>query len=303
MIYFFCWGASFLERFAEFWPAQIARILKRARRLFRRRPRHDDLEAEAQIRASIIPFEMYGYGLALVLNKDVWTLEIIEFPPHAAPGQRIRRARRLREQREKRDELKRQAEARRAEDAAQRKARAAERAAKRAAKDAAKEAKRLEKAAKAAAAKERKQEKRKEKKGKGKDSAKRIIAVLLAQFAPMISMLYNIAAVSCENFKQACLRFVAFGDQIKAAFDAEPLTVRQQLSRWIAPSAEDCRNANIAAWKQDPLPRGATRERRLFCADFLPMWLDTIATPIEAMFVRDGRSLFGELILESECVS
>src|SRR5690242_4802145 len=104
MIYFFRWGETFLARFAEFWPAQIARILRRARRLFRRRPQDDDLEAAAQIRASIIPFEMYEYGLVLVLNKDVWTLEIVEFPPHARPGQRIRRARRLREQRERKEQ-------------------------------------------------------------------------------------------------------------------------------------------------------------------------------------------------------
>jgi hypothetical protein len=296
MIYFFCWGETFLARFAEFWPAQIARILRHANRLFCRRPQDDDLEAAAQISASIIPFEMYGYGLVLVLNKDVWTLEIAEFPPHARPGHRIRRARKLREQKEKKEQRKREAEAKRA-------ARAAERAANRAAKEAAKEAEKLEKAARAAEAKKQKDEKRKEKKGKHDDSTKRMIAALLAWLQPMISMLYNIATASCENFKQDCLGFVAFGDQIKTALRAEPLTVRQQLSRWIEPSAEECRNANIAAWKRDPLPRGAQRERRLFCADFLPMWLDTIATPLEAMFVRDGRSLFGELFLESECVS
>jgi len=144
---------------------------------------------------------------------------------------------------------------------------------------------------------------KKGKRAKKEDGDKRIVCALNQIFQATISMLYNIATASCENFKQDCLGFVAFGDQIKAAIDAKPLTVRQQLSRWIAPTAEDCRNANIAAWKQDPLPRGAQRERRLFCADFLPMWLDTIATPLEAMFVRDGRSLFGELFLESECVS
>ncbi|MFZ2031478.1 MAG: hypothetical protein WAU68_14290 [Vitreimonas sp.] len=303
MIYFFCWGETFLARFAEFWPAQIARILRRANRLFCRRPQDDDLEAAAQISASIIPFEMYGYGLVLVLNDDVWTLEIAAFPPHAEPGQRIRRARKLREQKERKALRKREAEAERATRAAERLARRAERAARRVVREAAKEVKKLEKAAKAAEAKKRKGEARKDKKGKDKDSAKRIIAALLAWLQPMISMLYNIAAILCENFRQVCLRLVAFGDQIKTALDAEPLTVRQQLSRWIAPSDEECRNANIAAWKHDPLPRGAQRERRLFCADFLPMWLDTIATPLEAMFVRDGRSLFGELFLESECVS
>jgi len=298
MIYFFCWGETFLARFAEFWPAQIARILRHANRLFCRRPQDDDLEAAAQISASIIPFEMYGYGLVLILNKDVWTLEIAEFPPHARPGQRIRRARKLREQKEKKAQRRFERAAARAARAAERQARADARAAERAVKAEAKRAKQLEKVARAAEAK-----KRKAKKGSDKDSAKRIIAATPAWLQPMISMLYNIATASCENFKQDCLGFVAFGDQIKTALRAEPLTVRQQLSRWIEPSAEDCHNANIAAWKQDPLPRGAQRERRLFCADFLPMWLDTIAAPLESMFVRDGRSLFGELFPESECVS
>jgi hypothetical protein len=80
------------------------------------------------------------------------------------------------------------------------------------------------------------------------------------------------------------------------------LTVRQQLLRWIVPTREDCRAASIAAWVEESLPRGSQRERRLFFADFLPIWLDTIA-PIESIFVCGGRSVFGERVLESECAS
>lgn len=277
MLYFFCWGKTFLARFDEFWPSQIARILRRANRLFRRRPHDDDLECAAQIRASIIPFEMYDYGLALVLNDDLWTLEIAELPSHAEPGQRIRRARRVREQRERKEERQR------------------ERAAERAEKQTAREAERAKKVAKEAAAK-------KGKKGKKKDAAARIISVLARALPPMLSVLYKIVAASCEMFRRVGRKLVTFADHIEGVVQVRPLTVRQQLLHWIIPSREECRTANIAAWKRDPLPRGSQRERRLFFADFLPIWLDTIA-PIESKFVCDGRSLFGELFLESECVS
>ncbi|MBI3437629.1 MAG: hypothetical protein HY054_03070 [Proteobacteria bacterium] len=300
MHYFFCWGESFLASFNEFWPAQITRIRKHAARLFRRRPHDDDLEAAAQIRASIIPFEMYNYGLVLVLNGDLWTLEIAQYPPHAAPGERIRHARRIRERREQREQHRRDAAAEHAkqaaERAAQRRARAEARAAGRAAKVEAKRTRKLGKAAKAAT------KKKKDKKGGGEDTASRVTAVFALSLQPMISMLYNIVVAFRENLAQVRRKLVAFSDQIGSVTGARPLTVRQQLSRWIVPSAEDCRTANIAAWKHDPLPRGAQRERRLFCGDFLPMWLDTIA-PIESMFVRDGRSLFGEPFSEVQCVS
>ena len=277
MLYFFCWGKTFLARFDEFWPSQIARILRRANRLFRRRPHDDDLECAAQIRASIIPFEMYDYGLALVLNDDLWTLEIAELPSHAEPGQRIRRARRVREQREKKEERQR------------------ERAAARAAKQTAREAERAKKVAKEAAAK-------KGKKGEKKDAAARIISVLARALPPMLSVLYKIVAASCEMFRRVGRKLVTFADHIDGVVQVRPLTVRQQLLHWIIPSREECRTANIAAWKRDPLPRGSQRERRLFFADFLPIWLDTIA-PIESIFVCGGRSVFGERVLESECVS
>lgn len=278
MLYFFCWGKTFLARFDEFWPSQIARILRRANRLFRRRPHDHDLECAAQIRASIIPFVMYDYGLALVLTGDLWTLEIAEFPTHAQPGERIRKARRVREQKEKKEQ------------------RARERAAERAARQAARETERAEKkAATGAAAK-------KGNKGKKKAAAERIIELLEWALPSMPSVLYKIAAASYDKFKQAGRKLASFVDQTRAAVRARPLTVRQQLLRWIVPSYEDCRAASIATWVKDPLPCGSQRERKLFFADFLPMWLDTIA-PIESIFVCGGRSVFGERVLESECVS
>jgi hypothetical protein len=281
MLYFFSWGKTFLARFDEFWPSQIARILRRANRLFQRRPHDDDLECAAQIRASIIPFVMYDYGLALVLNDDLWTLEIAEFPPHAEPGERIRKARRLREQKEKKEQRARE--------------RATERAAKQAQREAAKEAKRAAKAAKDASAKKNKKEKK-------KAAAERIIVGLKLALPSMLSVLYKIAGAPYDKFKQDGRKLASIMAQVAAVTQERPLTVRQQLLAWIVPSLEDCKAARIAGWKQDPLPRDAQRERRLFFADFLPMWLDTIA-PIESMFVRDGQSLFGELFLESECVS
>jgi hypothetical protein len=278
MLYFFCWGKTFLACFDEFWPSQIARILRRANRLFRRRPHDEDLECAAQIRASIIPFVMYDYGLALVLNGDLWTLEIAEFPSYAEPGERIRKARRVREQKEKKEQ------------------RARERAAERAAKQAAQETERAEKkAAKEAAAKKGK------KRGK-KDAAARIIFALERVLPSMLSILYKITAASGDNFEQAGRKLASFVDQISAVALERPLTVRQQLLGWIVPSHEDCKAARIAAWVKAPLPRGSQRERKLFFADFLPMWLDTIA-PIESIFVCGGRSVFGECVLESECVS
>lgn len=295
MRFFFCWGDTFLAHYDEFWPEQIALILRRANRLFRRRPHDDDLHAHAQILASIIPFEMYQYGLVLVLNQDLWTLEIAAYPPHAEPGERIRRARRRREQNEREEERQRNRKAdrlaRAAAAEARRLARKAEREAARAAADQARKAKQAEKA-----------KDKKEKRRRRNDAAKRIIAALIQWLQPIISMLYNKADTWWAKFKQACRKVVTLRGHTDAALDIPPLTIRQQLSRWIVPSAEDCRSANIAAWKHDPLPRGAQRERRLFLADVFPIWLDTIA-PIESMFVRDGRSLFGELLLESEFVS
>jgi len=281
MLYFFCWGKTFLARFDEFWPSQIARILRRANRLFRRRPHDDDLECAAQIRASIIPFVMYDYGLVLVLNDDLWTLEIAEFPRHAEPGQRIRKARRVREQRERKEQRARE--------------RAAERAARQAERGAAREAKRAGKAAKDAAAK-------KGKKGKKKDAAERTIALLEWALRSTLLVLYKITTASYDRFQQTRRKLATFVDQAGTAVRARPLTVRQQLLRWIVPSHEDCRAARIAAWAKDSLPRGSQRERKLFFADFLPMWLDTM-TPIESIFVCGGRSVFGERALESECVS
>src|SRR5690242_9630360 len=103
MPFYFCWGKTFLAIFGEFWPWQIAQINAYANDLFERRPQDADLERAHGIRASIIPFEMFGYQFVLILRGDLWTLEVADFPPHAEPGLRIRKARRRREQKECRD--------------------------------------------------------------------------------------------------------------------------------------------------------------------------------------------------------
>lgn len=255
MPFYFSWGMTFLAIYGEFWPWQIAQIRIRAEELFERRPQDDDLECAAQIRASIIPFEMYGYGLVLVLREDVWTLEVASFPPHAEPGERIRRARRLRERKQRKQ----------ASDAA-------------------------------------KSKKQGNKRAHGSRPAERALSTAKNAFSLFLSNLYNIGRAACAVLEQLRPKLAVFLAHLELAIPASPMTVRQEVLRWLAPSREDCRAANIAAWVQKPLPRGFQRERRLFFSEFLPIWLDTIA-PIEPIFVRGGRSIFGELFRESEYVS
>ena len=285
--YYFSWGMTFLAIRAEFWPAQIIQIRLRAEALFNRRPHDDDLESAEQIRASIIPFEMYGYGFKLLLCEDVWTLEVASFPPHAEPHKRVRKARRLREQRERRE--------------------------------------RSEAAAKTAPGKRRGEKPRGEKpqgekpqgekpkaetpkcekprgekpKGERKTAAERAISTAMNVFLRFLSDLYNISRVAYAELQQLRLKAALFLNDMELAISASP---RREMLHWLLPSLEDCRAANIAAWALRPLPQGFQRERRLFFPDFMPIWIDTIG-PIETMFVRGGKSIFGERFLEGEWVS
>ena len=270
-------GDTFYEIEEEFWPDEVTQIMNRARAVFEARPEDEEMAA-AQIQVSILPFEELEYGFVLVLRRKVWWLEVASFPPHAQAGQRVRTARRLRERKER-----------------------AER------RDHDRQVKTNAKATKKAKLKQAtvtpsKKATKKGKRAKKEDGDKRIVCALNQIFQATISMLYNIGLPTYEKLKQLRPKLASFLDQIKAALPAAPLTVRQQLLRWIVPSHQECRTANIAAWMQDRLPRGSQRERRLFFADFLPIWLDTIA-PIDSIFVRGGQSIFGEHFLESECVS
>lgn len=264
------WGDSFLRIEKEFWPDQIAEIQRRARKEHKDFFRDIQLERE-ETRASIVPFEIYGYGLALVLRQDrIWSLEVAYFPPHAKPGERIRKARRTREREERREERKRRRDGESGAKTPGGAARGGRRRAK---------ARR--------APKERPQ-------GKD-DAAQRVISAFLGA----LLKLYNIGE-TYEKFKRLRRDFAAISAHIGSARPA-PLTVRQQLLRWMTPSQGECREANIAAWLHKALPPGFQWERRLFLADFLPIWLDTIV-PIDSHFVRGGRSVFGELIGECEFV-
>lgn len=273
MPFYFCWGETFLAIYAEFWPWQIAEIRMRAEDLFERRPQDDDLECAAQIRASVIPFEMYGYGLVLVLRQDVWMLEVMEFPPHAQPRERVRKARRQRE----RDERK----------------------SARGAGFSFKSPERKLAATKQVAQENPTKETPKKRRADKNDATKRVVIAASAWVRGAFLILYNSPAVAYRNFRQ-------FGQEIASLLqdmkEAIPLstTVGEQILRLIAPSQQQCREANIAAWLKDRLPPGYQRERRLFLAECLPIWLDTIGP--KTIFVRGGKSIFGELFLEGECV-
>jgi hypothetical protein len=112
--------------------------------------------------------------------------------------------------------------------------------------------------------------------------------------------LYNINQAAQRKLEQFRHKLALFAEQMGEP--ASQSTVRHELLHRMTPSREDCRNANIAGWAHDTLPPGCQRERRLFFADFLPIWLDTIA-PIDPDFVCGGRSVFGEPSIEGECVS
>ena len=256
MPFYFKWGKTFEAISGEFWPWQITQIRMRAEELFERRPQDDDLECAAQIRASIIPFEMYGYGFVLKLHGRAWTLEVASFPSHAEPGTRMRKARRQREQKERRERS-----------------------------DSAKKA-------------------RGEKRGRGKkgSASERVISTVMSVLSCFLSNLYNISRAAYAELEQLRLKAALFLEHLERAIEASPWTAREEIWRWLLPSLEDCRAANIAAWVQRPLPRGFQRERRLFFAEFMPMWIDTIG-PIEIRFVRAGQSIFGELFPEGECVT
>jgi hypothetical protein len=271
MPYYFSWGETFLAIFGEFWPWQIAQIHAHASELFERRPQDGDLERVHGIRASAIPFEMFGYQLVLVLRGDLWTLEVANFPPHAEPGQRIRRARRQREQRE----CKARREERRP--------------------DLSPASKTGERPSREAAKKRRKP--------RTEDAARAISTIKRAlelELGPISLKLYNIKQTAHAEFAQFRHKLALFAAQMREP--ASQSTVRHQLLHRMTPSREDCRNANIVGWARDRLPPGWQWERRLFFADFLPIWLDTIA-PIDADFVRGGRSVFGEPSIDGECVS
>jgi len=298
---------TFLAIRAEFWPAQIIQIRLRAEALFNRRPHDDDLESAERIRASIIPFEMYGYGFKLVLCEDVWTLEVASFPPHAEPGKRVRKARRLREQRERKERS----------EAAAKKAPGKERGEEPRSEKPRSEKRRSEKRRgeepkgerpideKPRDEKPRDEKPRGEKprgekpKGEKKAAAERAISTAMNAISLFLSNLYNISHVAYAELKQLRLKAALFLEDMELAITASP---RQEMLRWLLPSLEDCRAANIAAWALHPLPHGFQRERRLFFPDFMPIWIDTIG-PIETIFVRGGKSIFGELFLEGEWVS
>lgn len=271
MPFYFCWGKTFLAIFGEFWPWQIAQIHAHASELFERRPQDVDLERVHGIRASIIPFEMFGYEFVLVLRDDLWTLEVANFPPHAEPGQRIRKARRQREQRECKDRRKQETSAGAFSKSGRRKS---------------------------------KETANRPRKPKADDVA-RVISTTkhaLKHGRFLISLkLYNISQAARREFGRLRHKLALFAEQMQETLPALQLTVRHQPLHWMTPSREDCRDANIAGWAHDPLPPNCQRERRLFFADFLPMWFDTIA-PIEPIFVRGGRSVFGEPSMEGECV-
>lgn len=269
MPFYFSWGETFLAIYGEFWPWQIAAIRREADAQFERRPHDDDLESASKIRASVIPFEKYGYGFVLRLCEDVWTLEVAEFPPHASPGERIRKARRLRERQERRQK------------------RDMERAAK------------ADPPAGAKAGRNGAKSSKQRKSSKSGSAAERVAALAEAFARPILAELYNTGGESYRKLRRVRRKLAVLFRHVNEALPARTLTVQQELSRWMTPSIEECRAANIAEWMHDPL-RGHQRERRLFFADFLPMWIDTIA-PIE--FVRGGKSIFGELFPESECVS
>ena len=253
MPFYFSWGTTFLAIRGEFWPSQIAQIRMRAEELFERRPQDGDLERAAQIRASIIPFEMYGYGFALMLSGDVWTLEVVTFPPHAEPGQRIRKARRDREKNERKTAAEKTDEGLRGE-------------------------------------------------RWGNEGLARAISTVMNASSSFLSNLYNISRAACAKLKRLRRKLASFLEHIELATQVSPWTAGEEILRWLSPSSEDCRAANIAAWVQHRLPHGFQRERRLFFADFLPIWLDTIG-PIETIFVRGGQSIFGELFPEREFAS
>ena len=270
MPFYFSWGDTFVAILGEFWPWQIAQIRAYASELFERRPQDVDLERMHGIRASVIPFEMFGYGLVLVLRDDLWTLEVADFPPHAEPGQRIRKARRQREQ----SECKGAREQGRV---------AVSKTGKRASSE---------------GAKRRRKPKR--------EDAARVISTLKNalqdKLRPISLKLYNINEAAYRRLGRLRHKAAVFAQDMRGTFPASPLTAHQRLLHWMTPSREDCRDANIAGWAHDWLPPGFQWERRLFFANFLPMWLDTIA-PIEPTFVRGGRSVFGEHGIEGECVS
>lgn len=260
MPFYFSWGMTFEAICGEFWPWQIVQIRMRAKELYERRPHDDDLESAAQIRASIIPFEMYGYGFVLMLYGNVWTLEVVSFPPPAEPGTRMRKARRQREQKERKERSE---------------------------------------AAKAAGEEKRGEKRRRRKK---RAAAERAISTAMDTFSLFLTNLYNIGHTAYAELEQLRLKAAIFLEHLERAIQASPWTAREEMLRWRLPSLEDCRAANIAAWVQKPLPRGFQRERRLFFAEFMPMWIDTIG-PIEIRFVRAGQSIFGELFPEGECVT
>jgi hypothetical protein len=269
MPFYFSWGKTFLAIFGEFWPWQIAQIHAHASELFERRPQDADLEREHGIRASVIPFEKFDYEFVLVLRDDIWTLEVANLPPHAEPGQRIRKARRKREQEE--------CKGRRPPASATGLS--------------SKQGKR----AKAAKGRRRKP--------KGEDAARTISTIKQTHMnaCRAISLkLYNIGDAVRHYLEQLRHTAALFAEHMREAIPASQATARHVLLHM--PSREDCRAANIAGWARDRLPPGCQRERRLFFADFLPIWLDTIA-PIDTIFVRGGRSVFGELLMEGECVS
>ncbi|MBS0384458.1 MAG: hypothetical protein JSS00_03815 [Proteobacteria bacterium] len=265
MPFYFSWGETFLAIYGEFWPWQIAAIRVEAEEQFERRPQDDDLECAAQIRASIIPSEMYGYGFVLMLREDVWTLEVAEFPPHAAPGERIRKARSARERKERRE-------------------------------------KRGGKPVRTGGKPDQGRGAKKPRKRRqdGNEGDARIASFVEERARLALAKLYNTSFEAYRKLRRFRRKLAVLFGHINEAFPTRTLTVQQEILRWITPSKEECRAANIAAWTHDPLPCGHQRERRLFFADFLPMWFDTIA-PIEPIFVRGGKSIFGELFLESEC--
>ena len=272
MAFYFCWGETVVAIFGEFTSPQIAQIRAHASELFERRPHDVDLELIYGIRPSVIPFEMFGYGFVLILRGNVWTLEVANFPPHAEPGQRIRKARRQREQRESKGRPEQQGGPG--------------------------EFSKTRKRPGEAGAKRRR-------KPKAEDAARVISTIkhaLKTALRAISLKLYNISQAGPRKLAQLRHTSAVFIDQMRDAIPVSQWTIGQQLLHRTTPSREDCRDANIAGWAPEKLPPGYQRERRLVCASFLPMWLDTIA-PIEPNFVRGGGSVFGEPVMEGECVS